>query len=88
MEYKDFEMIFSGAGFTQRQIKKAQERAYKEFEDANGKKASTGGQRKAAYDFLVSLLGTMDIDELVDVMWKICKASREQSEKLYSLLDV
>ena len=86
MEYKNFEMIFSGAGFTQRQIKKVRERAYKEFEDAHGKKAATGGQRKSAYQFLISFLYNMSQEELTDIMWKICKASSEQSEKLYNLL--
>lgn len=87
MEYKDFEMIFSGAGFTPRQIKKVRERAYKEFEDAHGKKAATGGQRKSAYQFLVSYLCGMSQEELTDTMWEICKASSEQSEKLYNLLE-
>jgi len=87
MEYKDFEMIFSGAGFTQRQIKKVRERAYKEFEDAYGKKSATGGQRKIAYQFLVSFLYNMSQEELTDIMLIICRASGEQSEKLYNLLE-
>lgn len=87
MEYKDFERIFKGAGFTERQVKKVRERAYKEYEDAHGKRTATGGQRKIAYDFLVSLLYNMSQEDLTDTMYKICKASGEQSAKLYSLLD-
>lgn len=87
MEYKVFEEIFKAAGFTERQMKKVREESYKQYEDGNGKKVSTGGQRKAAYDFLVNLLYGYSQDELMDTMWKICKATAEQSEKLYRALE-
>lgn len=87
MEFKQFEEIFKDAGFTPRQIKKLQRRAYKEYEDANGKKIATGGQKQMSYDFLITYLRELSNGELVDEMQGICKASREQSERLYTALE-
>lgn len=87
MEYKVFERIFKGIGLVERQIKKLRERSYKEYEDCNGKKIATGGQKKMAYDFLVQYLRELELEDLVNEMYSICKASREQSEKLYDVLN-
>ena len=54
MEFKVFEENFKKAGFTSRQIKKIQQRAYKEYEDAHGKRIATGGQKQIAYNFLTT----------------------------------
>lgn len=87
MEYKDFEKIFKDADFTERQIKKVRAEAYKEFEDMSSKRSSTSGQKKAAYGFLVTTLYNLTQKELASLMWKICKATADQSGKLYQILD-
>lgn len=87
MEFKQFEEIFKASGFTPRQIKKVQQRAYKEYEDMSGKKIATGGQKQVSYDFLVTQLYEMDEEKLAKEMHDICRATEEQSEQLYKVLE-
>lgn len=87
MEFKQFEEIFKDAGFTPRQVKKLQQRAYKEYESVNGKKIATGGQKQMSYDSLITYFRGLSSGELIDEMQGICKASREQSERLYATLE-
>lgn len=87
MEFKQFEEIFKDVGFTPRQVKKLQQRAYKEYENANGKKIATGGQKQMSYDSLITYFRGLNSGELIDEMQSICKASREQSERLYAALE-
>lgn len=87
MEFKQFEEIFKAAGLTPRQIKKVQQRAYKEYEDMSGKRVATGGQKQIAYDFLVTYLQEMDEENLIREMYIICRATEEQTGKLYNTLE-
>ena len=87
MEFKQFEEIFKAAGFTPRQIKKIQQRAYKEYEDMSEKKIATGGQKQVSYDFLVTQLYEIDEENLANEMHNICRATEEQSKQLYNVLE-
>ena len=87
MEFKVFEENFKKAGFIPRQIKKIQQRAYKEYEDGHGKRIATGGQKQIAYDFLTTQLYEMTQEELEKEMYSICRASKEQTAALYKVLE-
>lgn len=87
MEYKVFEKIFKDAEFTERQMKKIREECYKNYADAHGKKIATGGQKRMTYGFFIDFIRDMELQELKDYMWRICRATAEQSESLYKLVD-
>lgn len=44
-------------------------------------------KKQMSYDFLITYLRELSNGELVDEMQGICKASREQSERLYTALE-
>jgi hypothetical protein len=87
MEYRVFEEIFKKAGFTPRQVKRVQQRAYKEYEDMRGKRVATGGQKKMSYNFLIKYLFELDVEDLVKEMYNVCRASREQVSQLHTILE-
>ncbi len=53
----------------------------------SGKKIATGGQKQLSYDFLATYLRDLDKENLVVEMDDICKATGEQSEQLYTVLE-